>query len=339
MFRKVVTIERLGPPQVVLPVKRLTLVFNDETRRAARLRTEIEDGIRSGDPRMEIVTGAPYTLTVNVREFLEGNTRSIEGNFRLSDGAERTIYEGNLGASNAGALTSSSDEKLVADAAGDVVRIVAPRRHRSAALLPKGRMSSLSELAERGDWGGYIASLQRLPRLPDKMESYREYALAVAYEARAYTSANVKSTVLQLRDAVARNVAAARMNPSEKFFSDDYMPLHRAFETPGLPPKRWVDPRTMELWESMLVIEQWMSAPAATGGALNNRNILDQLAAGHSDETILADIARAERVAFDLNQMDMTALSKAGVTWKVIDGMRKKAGLPRREFYLTPERW
>jgi hypothetical protein len=337
LFKTVVGMDRVSPPQVILSVKQYTLVFRDDTGRAAQLRQRIESDIRAGDPEMKMTNNAPFVLTVNVRSYLSSNTHAIDGTFQLGDRAGRTIRDGSLSASNAGALVSSSDEELIAEAAGDVVRILVPQRHRSAVLLPKGQMAALIPLAEKGDWRGYLGAVERLPRPAGDAGAYQDYALAVAHEGVAYQSHDLEETVQHLHEAIARNLAAARSKPDERLFSEQYEPLHRAFNTPGTPPKRWVDPHEMELWESMLRIRKWtMAAPS---GTLDNRSILEMAAAGRQDEAILAAVSHAERVAFSLDHADMTALSKAGLSWPLIDGMRSKAGLPRREFRITPDNW
>ena len=339
MFKKVVVMERDGPPQMIFPIKQYTLVFNDETGRAAALRQRIESDIRAGDPQMRMTSDAPFMLTVRVREFLAGNTHSIDGTFRISDRADRTLHDGNLSASNAGALVKSTDDELIARAAGDVVRFMAPIRYQSATVVPKGRFESLIPLAERGQWPAYLAAVERTTPLSGERDAYREYALAIGHEGTAHQSSDLESKVRHLREAIAHNIAAARMKPSEKLFSEQYMPLSRAFDTPGSAPKYWVDPRTMLLWESMLLVQKWMSAAAPPAGTIDNRSILQLMSAGRDDDAIIGEIVRAEQVRFSLSQSDMSALLKAGVPWRIIDQMRSKAGLPRREFWITPDHW
>jgi hypothetical protein len=117
------------------------------------------------------------------------------------------------------------------------------------------------------------------------------------------------------------------------------MPLRRAFETPGSPPKFSIDPRAMERWDSMLRIQAWFAEPAGLLPALDNRGVLELMMAGRSDDQVLGDIGRASRVRFALDKADMTALSKAGVSWRLIAAMRARAGLPQREFWITPDTW
>lgn len=337
-FRNVVSMERLSPPQRVLPVKHVAIVFDDSTHRGGPLRQRIEALIRAGDPAMRIGADAPYTLTIHLTAFLEGKTRSIEGTFDLADRTGRVLSDGRVSASNAGALINEPDDHLVDEAAHDVARMVVPTRHHTAVLIPKGRLDALAPLAERGEWAAYLAALERLPELAGDAESYRQYALAVAHEGAGYGSTDAVARVSHLRAAVQRNLAASRLKPSEEGFTQSYSPMSRAFASPGLPPRLWVDPHALELWESIALIDTWMKTrPPA--GILDNRAVLDLAAAGRSEAALVAAIAGAKRVQFVLGQAEMTALSKAGISWPVIDAMRARAGLPRREFRLTPDSW
>lgn len=332
-FTKVVSIERTSPPQIVLPVRQIALVFHDATGRAAALRQRIEAQLRAGDPKMKIAGDAPYVLTVEVRNFLVGNSHGIDGTFHVKDRADRTLYDSYIGASNAGALRPDSDDALIADAAEQVARAIVMQRHRGAVVVPKGRMDDFIALAERGDWAAYLAAVERLPKLNGSDEAYREYALAVGHEGVAHQSSDLEAKVHHLHEAVAHNLAAARAKPSEKLFSDDYSPLRRAFDTPGLPPKRWIDPHAMERWESMRIVDKWMSAPS------DNRSVLELQVAGRSDDDIISAIDHTTHVSYALANEDLAALHLAGVSWDVIDRMRAKAGLGRRTFLPTPDNW
>lgn len=332
-FTKVVSIDRTSPPQIVLPVKAIAIVFHDSTGKAAALRQRIETQIRAGDPKMKIASDAPYVLTVEVRNFLFGNSHGVDGTFSVKDRADRTLYDSMFGMSNAGALRPDSDDVLIADAAEQIRRTIVMQRFRGAVVVPKGRMDDFTSLAAHGDWAGYLAAVERLPQLKGADEAYREYALAVGHEGVAHQSSDLEVKVRHLHDAVAHNIAAARMKPSEKLFSEDYSPLTRAFDTPGLPPKRWIDPHTMERWDAVRLIDKWMSAPSG------NRSVLELHIAGRSDDDIIATINRAAHVSYALANEDMEALHLAGVSWDVIDTMRKKAGLGRRAFSVTPDTW
>jgi hypothetical protein len=341
VFKTVVAIDRMAPPQRILPVKQYALVFKDKTGRAEPLRRRIESEIHKTDPQMRVNPDAPYVITIVISDFLSENTDAIQGTFSVADRAGRSIIDGTVSASNAGALVKDSKEELLADAAADVVRMIAPTYHKSAVVLPKGRMDSLIPLAERGDWAAYLAAVEHLPLLPGEADVYRLYALAVAHEAmarKAYEAGDVDAAVAHLREAVSQNIAAWHAKRSEKLFTEQYAPMRRAFDTPGTPPQAWTAPFDMELWESVLRIHNWMSAPAAPGGTLDNRGVLT-LAASRSDEELTVEIARAGQVKFSLERADMIALARAGVPWPIIDKMRDKAGLGRREFWITPDHW
>jgi hypothetical protein len=338
-FRNVVAMERLSPPQRVLPVKHIAIIFDDGTQRAAPLRQRIEALIHESHTLMRIGADAPYTITIHVREFLASNTRSIAGSFTVSDRAGRELYDSEFSASNAGALVNTPDDRLIDDAARDVARIIVPTDHHTAVLIPKGRLDVLAPIAERGEWSTYLTGVEQVPEVAGDSESYRQYALAVGHEALAYAMNDPAARVQHLQEAVRRNLAASHLKPSEKLFAEMYSPMSRMFASPGLPPRVWVDPHAMELWESVALIDSWMKATQAPSGTLDNRGVLELAVAGRTDESIVAAITATKQVNFTLGQAEMTALSKAGVQWAVIDAMRKKAGLPRREFRITPDSW
>ncbi len=339
MITKVVAMERLSPPQVILPVKRIAFVFNDETKQAAALRQRIEADIRAGDPGMAFAGDAPYVVTVTIRNYLTGNTKAIDGKVRITDRTGRELWDGDVSNSNAGAIIPDSVPQLIAGAAVDVVRLLVPRRHQTGVVVPKGRFDSLIRLAEKGDWPAYLSAAEQLPALRGEDEAYREYALAVGHDGTAFQSPNLKTRIRNLHETITHNLAASRLKPSEKLFAEDCAPLQRAFATPGLPPKHWTDPHAMELWESLALVQKWMAAPAASHDTLDNRGVLELLVAGRSDEAVLAAVDKAAHVSFALDRPDMMALKHAGVPWDVIDAMRSKAGLPRRGFWMPPDTW
>jgi hypothetical protein len=324
---------------LTLPVRRLALVFNDTTKHAGALQQRIEADLRAGDPRLAFASDAPYVVAVTIRSFLTSNTHAIDGKVRITDRAGRELYDGDASTSNAGAIIKLSDEELIAEAAASVVRLLVSQHHHTVVVVPKGRLDSLIPLADKGDWPAYLAAVGRLPALRGEEEAYREYALAVGHEGAAYQSQDPETRVRQLREAVAHNLAAAHLKPSEKLFTEDYAPLSRAFATPGLVPERWTGPHEMELWESLALVQKWMTGPAAPHGTLDNRAVLELFMAGRADDAVLAEIDKAARVTFSLERPDMNALHHAGVPWDVIDAMRTKAGLPGRGFWMTPDTW
>lgn len=339
MITKVVAMERLSPPQLILPVRRIALVFNDATKHAGALRQRIEAELRTGDPRMTFASDAPYIVTVTIRSFLTSNTHAIDGKVRITDRAGRELYDGDASTSNAGAIIKLSDEQLIAEAAASVVRLLVPQHHHTVVVVPKGRLDALIPLAEKGDWPAYLAAAGRLPALRGEEEAYREYALAVGHEGAAYQSPDAEARSRHLHEAITHNLAAARLKPPEKLFVEDYAPMSRAFATPGLVPKRWTGPHEMELWESLALVQKWMAGPAAPHGTLDNRAVLELLVTGRADDGVLAEIDKAAHVTFSLDRPDMNALHHAGVPWDVIDAMRTKAGLPRRGFWMTADDW
>lgn len=338
---KIVDVDRVYPPDYALAHQQVHLVFEDKSGHAGPLRQRIEELIRAGDPRMKLTADAPYVLTVDVRNFLAYNTKSTDGTVRLEQRQGRVMYDGNFSASNAGALISESDGELIDDAAQRIASLIVPRHSPGVALVPKGQLRPATGLAARGDWPGYLAAVDRVAPAAGRPESYRLYAIALAHEGLAYAAfdaGNLDATLAHIREAIARNRAAAEMNPSDQRLVELHTPARRILSSPCIPPMREIEPHDLEQWESLLRVRRWSSA-APRADVLDDRGVIDLVLSGTSDDDVMQRIAAAPRVSFELEQADMTALDSAGVSWDVIDAMRKKAGLGRRPFHVTPDRW
>jgi hypothetical protein len=338
--KKIVGIARMNPPQRVLPIKRFKFVFSDQTHRADALRKQIESDIHAGDPQMVVADDGPYVMTVVVTEY-QAKPRvwhSIHGTYRIADRADRDIYAGDLTLTNDDSFEPLSDAQFLAKAASFVVSAIASTREENGVVLPKGRLEPLIPLAQRGDWPAYLSAVERLPRLAGEDEAYRQYAFAIAHEAMAYRSPDLESAVRHLREAIVRNIAAAHTKPSEDLFSLNFTTLV-AGDRHATPPKFWVSPSRMETWESMLLIQKWMAAPAAAGSTLDNQSVLNLAAAGRTDQAIIARIRRAGKVRFALGQSEMKALRKAGVSLEIVATMRSKAGLQPESVSVPAGDW
>lgn len=80
---------------------------------------------------------------------------------------------------------------LVRDAAHALAARVVPTIDQVNVVLPKGSFESLIPLAENGRWEEYLEAVEALPESrSDEQEAYRQYALAVAKEAVAYSIAD-----------------------------------------------------------------------------------------------------------------------------------------------------
>lgn len=328
--------QRLSPPTATLRTKTYKLVFVDATGEAAALRERIVALIAAGDPELRRADDAATILTVEVAQFLTPRTAAIEGTYRVSDLAERTIAEGSIRAGNAGALRQLAAPALVEDAARDVAGVLVPLQYESATAVPRGALDRITAAAERGDWAAYREGIAQLTVLPGEADAARLYALAVAHEGAAYQSADLATLVSHLREAVEHNVAAARLKPDERLFSEQVM---RSVKTPATPPKRWVTPRSMERWESRLRMRAWLAEAPAEEGVLNMRGFLALLEDGRTDAEILDELEQASTVRFSLVQEDMTTLASAGVPWRLIRAMRTRAGLPPPPLHIPADDW
>lgn len=90
-------------------------------------------------------------------------------------------------------------------------------------LLPRGSLKDLNNLATAGLWNQYMEALESLPQRPKTDdESYRQYALGLAYEALGYAAETPDDTLRYLQQASAYYNQALQANPGEKYFSQPF---------------------------------------------------------------------------------------------------------------------
>ncbi|MDP9192990.1 MAG: hypothetical protein M3P06_14920 [Acidobacteriota bacterium] len=230
---------------------------------------------------------------------------------------------------------SDVEDELMRKAARAIVAHLVPTNDSVNVLLPRSTFEKFIPLAESGQWDRYLAAVEGVPANRNlKDEAYRQYALAVAKEALAYTNDDRKEALAMLRGAVAHYQQAIDMNGSEELFRKGYVSLLAA-NSIGVPLSRIND--------SVGRYEKWTSggptrvtsrepepepepapAPARKNG-MRNQTVIDLANAGLSDENIKLAIDGAESTAFDVTPNALIALAKGGVSKNVIAHMQKKA--------------
>ena len=194
-----------------------------------------------------------------------------------------------------------------------------PTRQRTKLILPKGSFEKFIPLAESGAWDQYLQGVESVRPMNDRAsDAYRQYALGVAKEALAYKEADPKKGL----ELLARpRSTTARRRPTTRKKSSSARPTPPA-ERGAAPIDRVND--------SIKAYEAWTSGPtapsvrtAARGNSLRNQNIIEMSNAGLSDENIMLAIDSADAKEFDTTPEGLIALSKAGVSKKVIAHMQK----------------
>ena len=235
---------------------------------------------------------------------------------------------------------SRVEDDLLRAASKMVAARIVPTQERVSILVPRASFEPLIPYAESGDWARYLAAVEAIPPMKNaKEEAYRQYALAIATEAVAYTKEDRAEALDMLRAAVSHYETAVASNPGEELFRKGYSSL-LSVNTIGPPGVRASESVTRyTAWNGSGAVTRVASAgPVAAPPARNNSNtssssnsgmrnqtVIDLSKAGLSDENIIMAIDGAERVDFDVTPGALIALSKEGVSKGVIAAMQKRA--------------
>lgn len=231
---------------------------------------------------------------------------------------------------------SRVEDDLLRAAAKVVAARIVPTQERVSVLIPRASFESLIPYAESGDWQHYLAAVEAIPPMKSaKEEAYRQYALAVATEAVAYTKEDRAEALDMLRAAVSHYETAVASNPGEELFRQGYSSL-LSVNTIGPPGVRANDSLARyTAWNGTGSVTRVASttpvaaaSPASarsTSAGMRNQTVVDLAKAGLSDDNIIMAIDAAERVDFDVTPNALITLSKEGVSKGVIAHMQKRA--------------
>jgi hypothetical protein len=224
------------------------------------------------------------------------------------------------------------EDDLVKKAAMRVAAKLVPTTDRVEVLLPKGSFENFIPLAEGGAWDRYLSSVESVPENRDRSsEAFRQFALAVAKEAVAYSTADQKRATDLLRESVRHYENAISYNPDEELFRERYDSVFSSKIDAALPRAK----------ESLARYEAWRTAPVAvaetkssppsrgkrstSAKTMRNETVMDMASAGLTDENIILAIDAAKSRQFDLSPEALIALARGGVSKAVIAHMQRKA--------------
>ncbi len=261
----------------------------------------------------------------------------IEGTYKITDSKGRLLGSGDVDRKfeDKHEYSAPSYEKMQEDllrgAARKIAEQVVPTKVRMNTLLPKGSFEHFIPLAESGSWDKYLQGVETVRPLNDRAsDTYRQYALGVAKEALAYSSADPKQGLELLRAAAGHYRTAAADNPNEKLFSEAYTSLFNAAAAPVARTEASI--KAYEAWTSGPTPPMASAAPAPPSRAsapskssgMHNQNVIDMTKAGLSEENIILAVDSAEAPEFDTSPEGLIALSKAGVSKNVITHIQKR---------------
>jgi hypothetical protein len=280
----------------------------------------------------------PIYSSVPVQKTYKTLTASVTGGFDIGAGntdvASGSIdqqFREKYGDGESSRAPSDVEDELMRKAAKAIAAYLVPTQDRVSVLLPRSTFEPFIPLAESGDWTRYLAAVEGVaPNRDLKDEAYRQYAMAVAKEALAYTTDDRKEALALLQRAASHLELAISTNGTEELFRKGYVSLLSSGSI-GVPLAR--------MNESVAQYEKWVSGgsvravsyddpdpePSTPAGGMRNATVIEMAKAGLSDENIRLAIDAAERTAFDVSPEGLIALAKGGVSKSVIAQMQKKS--------------
>lgn len=227
------------------------------------------------------------------------------------------------------------ENNLIASGARGAAGEVTASRVPVTVLLgrPNGDVDDLNKLAKAGQWSRMAAELERMKPLSDpKKDAYRLFNIGVANEAQAYAADDLGTTKRFLERASAMYARALQIKPDEEYFPPpiarvtDSRALFDEFERqqtllasggslPNLMPAGAAEPAAATTGAA---------APATGGAPMTNKDVIDLLRAGLSEENLIAAIKDAKTVKFDLSVAGYKELLAAKLPNTVLTAMRRR---------------
>ncbi|HET9766794.1 MAG TPA: hypothetical protein VFS60_08095 [Thermoanaerobaculia bacterium] len=227
---------------------------------------------------------------------------------------------------------------------------ITPSREQIGALIPRGSLKDLSNLASASLWNQYLEALEAMPAKPKPADdAYRQYGMGLAYEALGYAAeGSTDDTLRYLQQAAVYYNQALQMNPGEKYFSQPYQ--MSAFNPAALVGRANAGgsyPAPLNRVKSALVDYQRIKEFAAGGPAaegaqggggipagakalgadtFDNADVIEMVKAGLPEDVILTAIADAENPSFDTSPKGLIELGKAKVSKKIMQRIQARAG-------------
>jgi hypothetical protein len=230
------------------------------------------------------------------------------------------------------------ESSAIGKAVDAIARRVTPTREKIAVLLPQGSLEALANLAIAGQWNLYLEGLERRsPSAKPNDESYRVYAMGVAYEALGYAAEDPVETLKYLEQASTSYNKAIEANPGEKFFAQSYGSI-LTHKTATAPLSRVQEALTnyrklKDFQDQHAAVAAAAVADDVSGGksleakaqAVDNSAVIKMTRAGLPNGVILTTIDTAPKPSFDVSPQALIALSEAQVDKAIIQRMQEIA--------------
>lgn len=344
-------------PQTVVEVTVLSDGFESRWDSRTELRVVQDGKDAQGKPRFRQVQVTVRYLVVDYR-YSATYTVVEHGRTVLGDSIDVAFseeFEDGEGAPSHVDRQSMALQHTVAE----IVYALTPTVETIRVMVPKGSFESLINLAEAGLWSRYSESLEARPPLPaPRDESYRQYALGVAYEALGYGADATETTLRYLDQAAQHYNTALSLHPAEDFFTKPYEgsfvnALGRASlgvlsEVSGqragemrrreaMAPLERVQ-TAMAKYQTLLGHDEVLAGAvvadvgakslgdgaAAAPAGMSNEDVISMVEAGVPEDVVLTAIDDADRCAFDTTPTGLIALTKGKVGPEILKRLQAR---------------
>lgn len=200
-----------------------------------------------------------------------------------------------------------------------------PDFHPAAAPLPAGKFKRASFLLHHGLWNTALEEIRAVPEFQNpEDEAYRLYAQGLAHEGLAYEAPYLVPTINYLKQAAAYYRLAQSRKPAEAAFNEserrvlDLLNSYKSVED----PVRAFEEGKRRIDADRLILSKFQSQYKSQD-FLDNNDVLGWVQSGAKEKEMLERLRDEKYAYFDLTPDSLSALQGAGVSARVIDGMRE----------------
>lgn len=406
MVKKLVSLERRNPPQVLITGTRIQVVgkgtSSETTNLAEQVAIKLASELVQHDPRLDLDPQRPQTVVevtvlsdgfesrwdsrTELRQQAYGKDSKGKTQYRQVQVVVRylvidyrysatytvvergkTLFADSIDVAfseefedGEGAPSHVDRQSMALEHSVDeIVYALTPTLETIRVMVPKGSFGDLINLAEAGLWSRYSESLEARAPLPaPRDESYRQYALGVAYEALGYGADGTETTLRYLDQAAQHYNTALSLHPAEDFFTKPYegsfvnalgrASIQALAEVTGkragemrrrqaMAPLERVQ-TAMAKYQTLLGHDEVLAGVAApaTGAkslgdgavaaptGMSNDDVISMIEAGVPEDIVLTAIDDAERCAFDTTPNGLIALTKGKVGSEIVKRIQGK---------------
>ena len=306
-----------------------------ETRQVGTRQVTDKSGKTRSEPVYEYGRNRP-SVVINATAAMRLEVRQGRGGALAEEIARHTIQEEYLleaGPPSREEIEDQLIDRIVQKAAGRI----SPGRSAVRVMLARSdEVDKLNTLAQNRKWDEWVGALETLkPHSNRSRDAYRLHNLAVAHEALAYEATTIEDWAARLRQASSLISRASAQNPKERYITEAveritrsegaYRKLAELYQAIGLTEvPAFRGNASAAARDAVTGAAAGGTANASTPSEMTNRDVIDLRAAGLDEDNLVAAIADAKAVRFDLSPAALKALLEANVSNRVIAAMRAR---------------